>query len=596
MSDHPLSILGDQPIRPADGAASPRALPHLGGDRHAVSPSDVEALLGRVRQRVAHVMARCASVDVFVAAQLGFASTTEDVEAVYADLQLFCRWHGDDLSTLGDTGQLRERASVCGRLIESEALLANQVNQWLLFLQSREGADSALRLFLSQVAAWHAQVKRRLREIAVELELEASRAASDGGAGEATPRADAGALPELADRLIDAGELETLSSFVEWTAGDRSRLLRFLGDESYPRRRELFERLWGLSDLLLVEDSASPPLLDALGRDREFGARFRELASWLGEDAPSLDADAVDRRFAPVLGVDSLLDADRSMLWRTVILGHAGRRVQEQAAEIVPLDDLWPVLVYPGSPATGIWAVAREVSRRGDEDLQKVFFDCVKSRLMSALGQVRGVEDLTVLGDFIALFFRFSFFIQTRYFEQLETLLHLFQAQSSRFGASAAKLGRDLHRLEIERHRAGSPQATDPRALDRLPLPVQRHLAREGCYLTFFACHPNHLIAREVVHYIHADNLSRFLKLPELNRQMLEEAMRRVDLGGKKELVVEVLTHSKCPMLFAGKHLPRLGRYELHRIVQSRSTHSEVKRKAMLHMIRLRGDERQPSI
>ncbi|MEM1181132.1 MAG: hypothetical protein AAGM22_22510, partial [Acidobacteriota bacterium] len=113
-------------------------------------------------------------------------------------------------------------------------------------------------------------------------------------------------------------------------------------------------------------------------------------------------------------------------------------------------------------------------------------------------------------------------------------------------------------------------------------------------YLTFFACHSNHLIAREVVHYIHADNLSRFLRLPELNRQMLEEAMRRVDLGGKKDLVVDVLTHPKCPMLFAGKHLHRLGRHELHRIVQSRSTHSEVKRKAMLQMIRLRGDQRQP--
>ncbi|MEM1178194.1 MAG: hypothetical protein AAGM22_07615, partial [Acidobacteriota bacterium] len=468
MSDHPTSILGDDPRRPPRPSASPDAVSRLDGEG-APGPSlaDVEALLGRVRQRVAHVMARCASVDVFVAAQLGFASTTEDVEAVYADLQKFCGWHaeqahGGDLRRFGDSEALRERAAVSERLLESESLLANQVNQWLLFLQSRQGTDSALRLFLSQVAAWHAHTKRQLRDLAAALER-AAQAGDEPEPASRGQRRDA-ALPELTDRLLDAGELDTLSSFVEWASGDRAQLQRFLEDPDYPRRRELFSRLWDLSDLLLVEARGEPELLEILGRDSQLGGRFRALAAWLEEDSPALDAAAVDDRFAPVLGMAALRDRDRAMLWRTVIVGHGRRQIQEQAAEIVPLDDLWAVLVYPGSPITGVWAVAKEVAQRGGDDLRKVFFDCVKSRLMAALGQVKRAPDLAVLGDFIALFFRFSFFIQTRYFEQLETMLHLFQAQAGRFGASAAHLGRDLHRLEIERHRAGSPQATDPQA------------------------------------------------------------------------------------------------------------------------------------
>ena len=175
MSDHPVSILGAG-AQQQDAALEALRRLAPSDDGASASQASVEALLGRVRQRVAHVMARCASVDVFVAAQLGFSSTTEDVEAVYADLQLFCRWHrallqGDGRGLI-ENGSLDDRLEACERLIESEALLANQVNQWLLFLQSRQGADSALRLFLTQVSAWHAHVKRLLRDIAAGLGID----------------------------------------------------------------------------------------------------------------------------------------------------------------------------------------------------------------------------------------------------------------------------------------------------------------------------------------------------------------------------------------------------------------------------------------
>ena len=594
MSDHPISILGGAG-GPSHDRASLEALrrlaPASGSEAGWPPLQRLDELLVRVRHRVAQVMARCAAVDVFVAAQLDFSSTTDDVEAVYADLQLFCRWHrtaGDEAA--GSSEEARQRVEVCERLIESEARLAHQVNQWLLFLQSQQGADSALRLFLSQVAVWHAHMCRQLEAVCrAELRRLDAGSPRQRHAGREPLDEDRGdaELAVLADELIDAGELELLTAFTGLAHAGRRHLIALLSDpERYARRGQLIERLWQVADLVLAEDpkgEGPSSLLGVLRRDGEYGRRFQSLEALLGAELPDPSDEALDARF----GAGQPLGGEiRSMLRRALIVGHEGQRGRHAAAAALPLDDLWQVLVYPHSPLAAMRVIAEQVAERGDDDLCKVLFDCVKSRLMTALGEVADADGLEPLGAFIGLFFSFGFFIQTRYFEQLETLLHLFQAQAGRFGAPAVRLGRELHRLEIARHRAGSPEATEPRTLDRLPLPVQRHLAREGCYLTYFACHPNHLIAREVVHFVHADNLSRFLKLPDLNRQMLEDAMRRVDLGGKRDLIVEVLTHPKCPMLFAGKQLPHLGRHELHRVVRGRSTHSEVKRKAMLIMIR----------
>ena len=278
---------------------------------------------------------------------------------------------------------------------------------------------------------------------------------------------------------------------------------------------------------------------------------------------------------------------------RGLLVAHHDESVRERAATAAPLDALWRVLAYPHSPIVSLLVIAEVVATSADDDLQKVFYDCVKSRLVTSIAEAEGPEVLNDLARFVLLFFRFDFFIQTRYFEQLESMLQLFRAQARRFDAaddtwSIDTLDRDFQRLEVARHRAGSPEASAPSAatLSRLPLALQRHLAREGCYLTHFACHPNPLIAREVVHYLHGDNLGRFLDLPELNRQMLEEALRRIDLTGRRERILQALVHPKCPMIFAGRHLPQLGRTDLNRIIQSRSTHAEVKRRAMMQVMK----------
>lgn len=581
-------------VWPVESAARPAA----GLVGHLAAKSDLsgtESLQQRVREKVARVMARCAAVDVFVAAQLDFSSTTDDVESIYSDLQLFAR----ALAAVGDSAaggegagpsELGQLIDMTGRLLESEKYLSHQVNQWLLHLQSRRGAEPSFGLFLTQVAAWHGWIQRELERgrQKLELALEHELHPEDNDATLLARRPQA--VWKLADDLVRAGELDLLAAFSALAATERSRLIEFLRhDRAYPKRHELLESLWQVADLVALEDQlqpSQPSLLAVLCQDLQVGQRFVELARLLGEDEPAVSSVELQRRFAQLGRTEA---RDLEVLWRSLIHCHSSQAVRRLAATTAPLDALWSVIAHPASPTAAVHAAAAEVAARGDEDLRKVLFDCIKSRLFSSLGRLAQSAEAHLLGEIVHLFFQFDFFIQTRYFEQLVSLLQLYRAQARRFGLDLALLDRHWHRLEIARHRAGNPEATLPQGLDRLPLPIQRHLAREGCYLTHFACHANHLIAREVVHFIHADNLERFLRLNEVNRQLLEEALRRVDLTSRRELVIEVLTHSKCPQIFAGRHLPRLASHELHRIIQSASTHSEVKRKAMLLMIQQRG-------
>ena len=623
--ERPVSVVGmerfDRRASAGDGAPHADTLAAL--ERLAPSVGlaglpdrlEVDALFDRARDRVSWIMSRCASVDVFVAAQLDIASITDDVESVYADLQLFCRWLSrvDEPEIEAGAGEdyFGRLRYVTHRLIDAEQLLSHQVNQWLQVLESRQGADSSLRLFLTQVAAWHAHVKAALeqRRDAIEERLDRDRAVSN----RATPRDLDRELAQRADQLVDAGELEKLGAFVGLARLDRDRLVELLRDTArYPRRRELVEELWALADLVLAEDpvrrggAEAPSLLRLLTDEPVVGARFGVLRGLLDDGDPDVSDETLRSRLrraghaaedqgreTQALEPRDLETRDLETLWRALVVGHGSDAVRRRSAVAAPLDALWQVLAYPHSPMHALVAIAEVVAESAGDELHKVFYDCVKSRLVTAIAEATDAEDLGVLARFVVLFFRFDFFIQTRYFEQLETMLQLFRAQARRFDLSVGEwtvedLDRDFQKLEIARHRAGSPEASapSPATLNQLPLPLQRHLAREGCYPTHFACHPNPLIAREVVHYLHAENIGRFLDLPELNRQMLEDALRRIDLGGRRDRILQALIHPKCPMIFAGRHLPQLGRVELNRIVQSRSAHAEIKRRAMLQVMK----------
>ncbi|MEM6793444.1 MAG: hypothetical protein AAF725_05650 [Acidobacteriota bacterium] len=571
-------------------ARASREAEHLGSE----AGGGIDELVRRVTQRVERIHGRCARVDIFTAAQLEFASTTDDVKTIYADIQLFVGRHRapGGLSAAATGDRLARSLRACRKLTESEAQVAAHMRQWMLLMNGiPEGGAPAQQLFLRQVATWHAHARQQLSQLESDLERLASP--DEATAERPSARGDADEIDRRLRDLETADQLDRAAAWSALAALDSAAWLRRLeGDES--AANSMASVLWRVADLVAIEDRRRDGiLLQALARTRG-GAWWALLQELLNEENPEVEERHLRSRLAArgqnPAGAPEVPEME--MAWRGLIAAHPRDEVKRAAARCATLNSLWQIVVYPDADLATIYAIAEQVAVRGDQDLHKVFFDCVKARLMAKLGALHSEEELALPLRFVDLFFTFSFFIQTRYFEQLESILQLLLAQSSRFGVPLARLDRDLHRLEMRRFRAGQPEATDPRSLDRLPLPVQRHLAREGCYLEFFACHGNHLIAREVAPHVTPDNLPRFLRLRELNRQMLEETMRRLDVRGKTDLVLEVLLHPKCPMVFASKHLPGLNRTQLHTIVRGSSTHSEVKRKSMLQMIQLNSQSR----
>jgi hypothetical protein len=226
------------------------------------------------------------------------------------------------------------------------------------------------------------------------------------------------------------------------------------------------------------------------------------------------------------------------------------------------------------APLEKVLRIARDIGARHDTRHQAALFESLRPRLLHEIGAARNAAELETLRGFVELFYQLDFLVQTRYFDQLEGLLRLLDHRSRTLAAP------------IFDPCAGA--ALEESELLRLPLPIQRHLARKGHRAEVFACHEHNLIAREVVHHVHRDRLDQFLTLDGLNRTFFEEVLRGLELGDRRDLIVPVLCHNRCPIFFVGRYLAHLDLNELHGVIQARTTHSEVRRRAMLLTIERR--------
>ena len=61
-----------------------------------------------------------------------------------------------------------------------------------------------------------------------------------------------------------------------------------------------------------------------------------------------------------------------------------------------------------------------------------------------------------------------------------------------------------------------------------IPLPIQRKIAREGHFLAFFVSHSNDKVALETLpHLYKKDDITRFLRIPTINRLVLTDLAKR---------------------------------------------------------------------
>lgn len=227
------------------------------------------------------------------------------------------------------------------------------------------------------------------------------------------------------------------------------------------------------------------------------------------------------------------------------------------------------------------------------EEVQaRVVFAVLLPRLFDEVALAPTMLEVESVERILAEFSCRDFFERRPHSDGIVELSEQLRAQRNRWGRGGLSPGTPP-RAKM------ATSSTDDRAFEdalaHLPAAVQQSLARQGRFLEIFATHGDYQVAREVIHFLHANNIGRVLGLRDVNRRLLEDLLRWVDLAALPELLTLALCNPQCPLVFASKNLTSLSSSQLHQIIQVPSAHPEIKRKAMLETIRRRNSQKASS-
>ncbi len=391
---------------------------------------------------------------------------------------------------------------------------------------------------------------------------------------------------EAVRALIEADDLREEMAFVELLTKRRADLVAFLvaGTES-AQRTCLVERLWSLADLVLVEDlfrgsgvtrRSNPRVFAALLSAADSGPRFRLVQRLLELREPP--TTAVVESTCATLGLTASSELS-SVVWRCLLVAHADWAGRVRAAEHVPTAALWRTIAYPKVSVATIHAVAECVAQREGDGIKKLFFDCVRARLRSEVMD-RGPEFPHIRRLLEVFYSAFNCFLESNYFERLEELLECYRHEALHVGERLEFLDTASRSLDRIRVMAGNPGAKTPTEVRKLPLAIQRHLARAGEHLDHFVLHPDERIAGETVRHVTLANVEQLLRYREINSFVMRSILGDEAFFTRSSTTVLALNHPKCTLPFADKYLRQIGARELERLVGNRNALSAIREKA----------------
>jgi hypothetical protein len=337
-------------------------------------------------------------------------------------------------------------------------------------------------------------------------------------------------------------------------------------------RNALVRHLWASADLLLQDELFSP------SNRRLTDRKISQTAS----DAPI--HDPCFRAITLLLTEPQVLSSEGSLevAWRCLAIGHSDPETQRLASEAISLSSAWQMLARNRLPMNLIYFIGMRFKLKEPEELQKIFCDCTRSRLLEEIQRADNRKAIADLTKVILLLFEFGFMVETAYFERFDDLLTRFLQCVRQAGLKVDYFERIRAQLETARKEKGAPEGGAPKQIQGLPLSIQRRLAGESPYLFWFIGHPDTRVAMETLRHINLGNIEQVLKRPELNGELIRELLSKDELFGKPSTVFAALNHPKCTTEFGRRYMPRLrrtsqGEKALNSIAQSPSANSIIR-------------------
>ncbi len=412
--------------------------------------------------------------------------------------------------------------------------------------------------------------RRRSRPVVILDKLE-QRCGALAGSGTEEPVAEPPSVDEdlikKIGTLVRADVLDSEIILTELLLNRKTGFLRYIATYgSDPEHQRLLDKLWQTADLVLLDDLYSirgsqraneEQVYDTLTGETVKDGRFRVLRALLSRPEPP-----TEEALAAELSVAGreLREEDQQIVWRCLVLGHSRIEVRQAAALKLVMGSVWQAISLPNVPIASLYVIGERIRKEGNEDTEKIFFDCIRARLEHVVETFRTREEIEVLTKLIMVLLDFSFLVETGYFERFDDILRKFLERAQKAGVKVDYFENLRRTLEEARNSADKSPSKPPAGIKKLPLTIQRRLAGESRYVYWFVSHPDQRIACETLRHVGLMNVERVLRLREVNSAVLNALLKKPELFTRTGPLVAALHHPKCTQNFAGRHLSTMGR------------------------------------
>jgi serine/threonine protein kinase len=380
---------------------------------------------------------------------------------------------------------------------------------------------------------------------------------------------DNGPAPsEIAERMLGKDPLDAVDAVESVIDGAIDVVAHLVGPARDPAlAAKLVRGLWRHADIILLHELQSSrrgfrllPFLAGL-RDMPEAATFALLARALSTTEVRETLRAIDNV------------EDRRVLARCLLV-HPNPEARTAAVEALELADLWNVIAHPSTPMSVARFLFEHLRTRARAEYLKVFFFCVRDNMRA----VATANDLAEALKLLAQFFQVSCFHEDMVFEPL---LELDRAVRQR--AAAIELAVPDEAAYVEKLSAFTAKGqTETLAIDGMsdvPLPIQRKLAREGHFLSFFISHTNEKVAKETLpHLLRLDDITPFLRVTTIHRIVLTELAKRRRFFRKEAPRIALLQNPKTPAVIARMFVPLVSEEQLRVLSTSKHINPDVRR------------------
>jgi len=355
---------------------------------------------------------------------------------------------------------------------------------------------------------------------------------------------------------------------------------------------KLISRFWKLADFIRIEDQYSGnrqkdqkifPLL-IIEHDKNEVVRykryFRVIQSLLIKDNIPTKQVIIGRFNSFQIEPEN---TDIDIVWKCLLIDHPNYIIRKYVIEHIEFKELWNIIAYSKTPLSVLKEISEHLlyqSSKDDEkekatDRMKIFFLLTLIGIINDLFTPLTANSLRQIELIIEIFYQFSFFSESRYFQRLNDLYMRFKKVAREDEIEIIEIARK--RLEQDLKGSKGVLEKPPKCLNELPPAVQKKLARGGEYLIYFCTSTNNEVADEVFRYINYNNIVSFITITAMNVRLFKKILRTKEFFQNSSAIKAALCHPHCTKDFASLHASRLSQSELNKIVNNRNLNSEVR-------------------